>query len=166
MCCADRTHGGCCCRGVAMAAACVLTLWGRDLHHRQHLFTLLYAHVQVHTDLRAQLHKARTLDDMAAVVEECAARQQGTGAAADDDASDGEGTVSANGGASEGVSSGVRRDVFCCEGGDSYTSWYKRHTWKAESEARKRQHNQAVPTEPGTEQRPQTNEGEAAAASA
>ena len=34
---------------------------------KQHLFTLLYAAAQVHVDLRERLHKARTLDDHAAV---------------------------------------------------------------------------------------------------
>ena len=41
---------------------------------KQHLFSILYADVQVHTDLRTRLHRARTLDDMAVVVEECARR--------------------------------------------------------------------------------------------
>lgn len=68
---------------------------------KQHLFALLYANVQVHTDLRDQLHKARTLDEMSEIVEECDARPPTT------------------------------RAPFSTVPGDAYTSWYKRHTWEA-----------------------------------
>ena len=57
--------------------------------------------MQVHTDLRDQLHKARTLDEMSEIVEECDARPPTT------------------------------RAPFCTVPGDAYTSWYKRHTWEA-----------------------------------
>lgn len=76
---------------------------------KQHLFTLLYAHVQVHIDLRERMHKARTLEDMASVVEECDAR-----------------TVEC-----------ASRSVFCCAPGDAFTSWYRRHTWEAQRHAQK-----------------------------
>ena len=57
--------------------------------------------MQVHTDLRDQLHKARTLDEMSEIVEECDARPPTT------------------------------RAPFSTVPGDAYTSWYKRHTWEA-----------------------------------
>lgn len=72
---------------------------------KQHLFAILYAHVQVHTDLRERLHKARTLDDMAAVVQECSSRPP------------------------------QQRFPFGTECGDGYTSWYKRHTWEEHRKA-------------------------------
>ena len=74
---------------------------------KQHLFSILYAHVQVHTDLRERLHKARTLDDMRAVVEECATRPE------------------------------EERFPFSTVRGDGYTCWYKRHSWEAQRHAAK-----------------------------
>ena len=69
---------------------------------KQHLFNILYADVQVHTDLRDRLHKARTLDDMAGVVAECERRPSAS------------------------------RFPFSTEPGDAYTCWYRRHTWEAQ----------------------------------
>ena len=74
---------------------------------KQHLFSILYAQVQVHTDLRERLHKARTLTDMRQVVEECAARPE------------------------------MERFPFSTVRGDGYTCWYKRHAWEAQRHAAK-----------------------------
>ena len=41
---------------------------------KQHLFSLVYAGLQVHVDLRAALHKARTLDEMHQIVLELQSR--------------------------------------------------------------------------------------------
>jgi len=81
---------------------------------KQHLFNLLYAHVQVHIDLRQQLHRARTLDEMSAVVDECERRRA---AAADD-------------GAPPEVRASAARSPFDCAPGAGYTSWYRRHHWE------------------------------------
>jgi tRNA-dihydrouridine synthase 1 len=74
---------------------------------KQHLFSLMYAHLQVHVDLRERMHKARTLDDMRACVDECAERPP------------------------------TSRAPFCTVSGDAYTSWYRRHAWEAERRAAK-----------------------------
>ena len=92
---------------------------------KQHLFTLVYAHVQVHTDLRQALHKARTLEDMSIVIDECAARAEGRSAAGEDVVDQ-------------------RRSVFCCEASDAYTSWYRRHHWEAERHAIKQREKAAA----------------------
>ena len=68
---------------------------------KQHLFTLLYAHAQVHWDLRERLHRARTLEEMTAVVDECDARPP------------------------------AARAPFCTAPGDGFTTWYRRHHWEA-----------------------------------
>ena len=84
----------------------------------------------MHTDLREKLHKARTLEDMAAVLAECEARAARAASAAEE-------TEGAGGAAR------ARRDVFCCEPGDAYTSWYRRHSWEAQRLARKHELQQA-----------------------
>ena len=76
---------------------------------KQHLFTLLYAFLQVHVDLRERMHKARTLDEMTAIVDECGARPP------------------------------EQRAPFNTHPGKSFTSWYRRHTWEAERKAMKAQ---------------------------
>ncbi len=79
---------------------------------KQHLFSLLFAGLQVNVDLRAALGAARTLDDMRAVVDELAARPK---------------AVSACG-------------TFCSVlGVGEYTPWYSRHAREVERAARKAQ---------------------------
>ena len=63
----------------------------------------------MHTDLRERLHKARTLDDMAAVVDECERRRLAP--------------------QSEGHHAAANFP-FCCAAGSGYTSWYRRHHWE------------------------------------
>ena len=94
---------------------------------KQHVFTMLYAHVQVHTDLRAALHAARTLEDMASIVDQCEERAT----AAADVGKGGGGHVSAEPQAAEGGVATGRRDVFCCREGAAYTPWYRRHELEA-----------------------------------
>ena len=78
----------------------------REGHHadlnstKQHLFTMCYAGLQVHTDLRGRLHKARELDEMEQIVRELQARpRQAAG-------------------------------PFNNAPGEDYTSWYHRHRWE------------------------------------
>ena len=44
---------------------------------KQHVFTLCYAGLQVHTDLRGRMHKAREVDEIAQIVRELQARPCG-----------------------------------------------------------------------------------------
>ena len=70
---------------------------------KQHLFTMCYAGLQVHTDLRDRLHKAREVDEMYQIVRELSERpRQAAG-------------------------------PFCNAppgSADVYTSWYNRHRWE------------------------------------
>jgi tRNA-dihydrouridine synthase 1 len=95
--CGDR-HTALCKEYLALQAVCPADL--RSV--KQHLFNILYADVQVHTDLRERLYKARTLEDMAGVVEECERRPS------------------------------AKRFPFSTERGDAYTCWYRRHAWEAQ----------------------------------
>ena len=84
---------------------------------KQHLFNILYAHVQVHTDLRERLHRARTLEHMVEVVEECERRPP------------------------------MKRFPFSTEPGDAYSCWYRRHTWEAQRHAAKQAQQAAAAAE-------------------
>ena len=44
---------------------------------KQHIFTLCYAGLQVHTDLRGRMHKAREVVEIAEIVRELQARPRG-----------------------------------------------------------------------------------------
>ena len=107
----------------------------------------------MHTDLRAALHAARTLEDMAAIVDQCEARASAARAAGDGGKG---GHVSAghvSAGRVEAAAEGAqvatgRRDVFCCREGAAYTPWYRRHDLEAARHAlrqqEQRQHAHAV----------------------
>jgi len=45
---------------------------------KQHVFTLCYAGLQVHTDLRGRMHKAREIAEVAEIVRELQARPSGS----------------------------------------------------------------------------------------
>jgi len=80
----------------------IQALYPADLRSvKQHLFSLCYAGLQVHTDLRTQLHKARTLEQQRLVVEELARRPRKAAL------------------------------PFCNVPGPQYTSWYRRHEYEA-----------------------------------
>lgn len=80
---------------------------------KQHFFSMLYAGLQVHTDLRESMHKARTLEQMRECVEELTARPP------------------------------AARSPFCDEPGPRYTCWYRRHAWEEQRTALKAAHKAA-----------------------
>ncbi|KAL1510119.1 hypothetical protein AB1Y20_006451 [Prymnesium parvum] len=81
---------------------------------KQHLFNMCYASLQVHTDQRAALHQARTLQQMHAIVLDLAGRPR------------------------------AHRPPFCNEPGERYTCWYRRHAWEEERAALKLAANAAA----------------------
>ena len=81
---------------------------------KQHLFNICYAGLQVHTDLRTEMHRARTLEQMRGIVIDLVSRPP------------------------------QARDPFCNIAGDRYTSWYKRHAWEEERHMMRLAANAAV----------------------
>lgn len=75
---------------------------------KQHLFSMCYAGLQVHTDLRERMHLARSLTQMREVVSELEGRPRAS------------------------------RPPFSTEVGPRHTGWYGRHTWELERAALKK----------------------------
>ena len=90
-------------------------LYPADLRSvKQHLFSMCYAGLQVYTELRQAMHRARTLEQMHEIVCELARRPR------------------------------EARAPFNNAPGDAYTSWYRRHTWEEERTAQRLAANAAA----------------------